>query len=153
MTSRLRVWAALFIVFVTLPVTASAQIVINELSCAASDWVEIYNSSGSTVNLLDWEIYWTDSTGSGTFVLPDFDIAPGAHVQLRENTGTNGADYLYLGGNIGWAASEEGSLTLFNPSGIDKDFVRWGGATNYPPTGTTQWINYSDLPTPAPKAI
>ncbi|MBN3035068.1 MAG: lamin tail domain-containing protein, partial [Bacteroidales bacterium] len=123
-------------------------IVVNEVVCAASDWLELYNGTTSPINLQNWVFYWTDTRGyDGTHLLPNFILNPGAYVVLSEASGANTQTHIYLGSNIMWYSGSGGSVSLSNDSGEGIDFVRWGGSTQQPPAGTT-WIENIPLATP-----
>ncbi len=58
---------------------------INEVSSnrrKSGDWVELYNSSGETVNIKDWIL----KDDLQQFVLPDFELAPQQYVTICEDT-------------------------------------------------------------------
>ncbi|MCD4696419.1 MAG: lamin tail domain-containing protein, partial [Bacteroidales bacterium] len=126
----------------------TSGIVINEIVTNSSDWAELYNGTGSIINLQDWTIYWTDTRGyTDLLTLPDFNFNPGTYIVLSEEPGTNTSTHIYLGSNFMWSASYGGSLSLFDDAGNGIDFVRWGGSTQTPPTGTS-WIENTVLSTP-----
>ena len=70
------------------------------VSAAAGEWFEIYNASGSTMNLLDFELQ--DDNGESHTISVDLEVPPSGHVVLGRNAdfATNGnvpVDYEYSG--------------------------------------------------------
>jgi len=83
---------------------AAAQLLITEINSngTGGDFFEIYNSGGSTVDLAGY--LWTDNsvpvyTGSNTYTLNAFSLAPNAAVVIVADSGQNGA------GNTGFLTS------------------------------------------------
>jgi subtilisin family serine protease len=123
-------------------------IVVNEIVTNDNDWIELYNGTGSTINLEGWAVFWTDTRGySDLLYLPEFYLSPDAYVVLSELSGTNTSDHIYLGSNIMWYDGSGGSCALLDNTGNGVDFVRWGGSTQEPPSGTV-WNETTPLSTP-----
>jgi hypothetical protein len=128
--------------------SGTSSLVINEFNNGNSDWVELYNGYSSPIDLVGWQLYWTDTRGyDGTIVLPSFIIQPGNHVELNEGTCAPTPTRLCMDSNITWVGTDGGSAAIIDPSIVGVDFVRWGGSNQAPPAGTN-WTETSPLPTP-----
>ena len=53
------------------------------VSDSSGEWIEVYNASGTTISLLDWELH--DDGIDSHFITTDVSIAPGARVVLGRN--------------------------------------------------------------------
>lgn len=121
--------AALFASVLVVPGTASAAspVIISEFMAANSttladedgefsDWIELYNSSVASVNLLDWSL--TDNAGSLTkWRFPATNVPPGGFITVfasEKNRRTPGAP---LHTNFRLGASGE-YLALIEPDGV-----------------------------------
>ena len=141
------------------PVTASAQLVINELmqsnvECIMDDlnefpdsWVELYNTGSSAVNLSEYSI-GVKSSASKAYRLPARSVAPGAHALIycdkaeqglhtsfRLESGKDGAVYLFRSGEI--VDKVEGMKKMPSPD------IAYGRETD----GGAEW-GYQHTPTP-----
>lgn len=81
----------LFIFLSVFQISIYAQVVINEVSHtnhlflkdedgSYPDWIELYNSSDQSVNMLNWSL--SDSKNEKKWLLPDFNIDPKSHVLI-----------------------------------------------------------------------
>jgi subtilisin family serine protease len=123
-------------------------VIINEVNVGEPASVELYNSGSMSVDLQGWMLFWTDTLpASGFYVLPSFELHPGAYVQLVNNTNPDDATHIYLGSGITWFYPRGGSAALLDDAGIGVDFVRWEGDMTTPPGGTS-WVEPSVLPSP-----
>jgi hypothetical protein len=123
-------------------------VIINEVSVGEPASVELFNSGSMSVNLQGWMLFWTDTLpATGFYVLPSFELHPGAYVQLVNNTNPNDATHIYLGSGITWFYPRGGSAALTDDAGIGVDFVRWEGDMTTPPGGTS-WVEPIVLPSP-----
>lgn len=52
------------------------HIVINELFMHSGDWLELFNPTGSSVNLTGWQVIARRNTDTTTFILPAFVLVP-----------------------------------------------------------------------------
>src|ERR1043165_4422378 len=80
------------LIFTLFIVPASAQVVINEYSCANTsqvadnfgeyhDWVELYNAGSTSVNLTGYHM--SDNAGNPTkYTFPSGTLAPGAFIRM-----------------------------------------------------------------------
>ena len=111
-----------------------AQVVINEVFYDAvggdtgKEWIELYNPSGSDVNLNGYDLCARSSGGDYTFGL--FTLLSGSYVVVYWNKdGTNTATELYTG-SLANISDSHGSVTLFNSTSHSSstiiDFVEWG---------------------------
>ncbi len=120
------------------PLGSGARVLINEVDLGTVDAVELYNAGSAEADLTGWRVI-NSRTGfsTATFTIPLFKLAPGAFVILSEATGTNTNSVLFFGTNISWANGVEGACALIDAGGTGRDFVRWGGSPELPPTGTS----------------
>ncbi len=123
----------------------SDYLVINEISTGSPDMVELFNGGGLAVDLAGWRLETRDDGNLTAFTLPSYVLEPGAYVVFNELSGASGGGIVYLGGNISWSKSGDGSCALFDPTGICVDFVRWasasgGVAASDLPPATTAWV-------------
>lgn len=115
-------------------------VVINEVFGGTPDYVELYNSGSTPVDLAGW-LLETNGCGPSLISLPAFNLAPGGYVRMLDDSGTNTADTIHLGINICWNQGEAGSAGL-SDTFAGMDFVRWGGSITAPPAGTG-WLGGS----------
>ncbi len=112
-------------------------VMINECDMKASDYVEIYNSGSSQVDLSGWtlSIWYTRSAGNiccGTYNFPPgSNIGPGAVQICAESSGAG--DY-QLGFNIMWIGGDGGETILKdnNSSGVDYMFFNMNTPEHIP---------------------
>jgi len=72
------------------------------------------------------------------------------HVELREGSGTSGPNLEFLGTTLPWTVGGSGFAALQNTASAGGvDFVRWGGSTRSPPSGTAFTDARGPLPAPA----
>lgn len=114
------------------------QLVINELvydSIGANrQFVELYNASGGSINLLGWSLGATTSVGTTTLAtMPSVLLPPGQYYVIGNTVASPPA----LVADLALAASlptGNTTLTLRNPGGVAIDAVQYGGqATPVPP--------------------
>ncbi len=121
------------------------SVLIVEVATGNPDWVELLNTSSSSVNLLGWVIEWNgydqgSNVMSGQLILPDYDLAAGERVVIYdEYNGGGGPPTVAVGEiefheNIWWGDSP-GSALLTDDASAPLDFVRWGGDDFDPPAG------------------
>jgi hypothetical protein len=100
------------------PVVTNSKVIINEVSSAGDDAVELVNRSTEPVDMTGWFIQDEDQVAEKTWAFPDgTTIAPGAYLVVRKDAtrtfGLGSEDKVYLGdadGNVadvaGWAKDE-----------------------------------------------
>jgi hypothetical protein len=130
-----------FFILLTIPRVTDAYVVINEISWFGSDWIELYNSGNSPVDLTGWSLWETNSgTTSASAVQSCFiDQATGASLIVPEG-------YLLITGFSGNVIPSYGllnsgeQLILKDSSGIVIDMA------NLP---ATKWFagKYTSSPT------
>ncbi|KAA3613046.1 MAG: T9SS C-terminal target domain-containing protein [Calditrichaeota bacterium] len=136
----------LFLLFCT---TGFSQLVISEImqnpdevTDANGEWFELYNPTGSPIDINGWRIF---DNGSDSHVITNggaLNVPAGGFLVLGRNgdTGTNGnlpVDYVFSGTSLGNGADE---LVLEDDSVIpvEIDRVEWDGGTSWPdPTGAS----------------
>ncbi|HUS73198.1 MAG TPA: lamin tail domain-containing protein, partial [Sedimentisphaerales bacterium] len=117
-------------------------IVINEMDVDESDSIELFNPTGSPVNLTGWSVICNRPGQGTTLTLPVFTLGPGAYVMLHEDSGMSTSTDLYLDQNISWHSEASGSCALVDAAGVGIDFVRFSDRTgsehssDLPPLGT-----------------
>ncbi len=78
--------------FLTVSLTVNAQILINEVCTSNSsvnpdedgdysDWIELYNSGASTIDLFNYSVS-DEGTNLRKWILPSYNLAPNAHVLI-----------------------------------------------------------------------
>lgn len=138
---------ALLIFVITFSGAASAQIVINEImqnpfavSDGDGEWFEVYNDSGSDVDIDGWT---AEDNDSDSFVISNGGpllVPAGGFLVLGNNadSGTNGGvavDYEYSGMALANGGDE---LVLIDTDGVEVDRVEWDGGPVYPdPNGAS----------------
>ncbi len=123
-------------------------IVINEIYVGDEDWLEIYNNTGESINLNNWYINWTKTSGSSdSIILPEFILNHGQYVVISEEAGSNTSTHIYVNQNITWVDSEGGSCALLDDLGVGIDFMRWGSSIIPPPVDLI-WTENTILPKP-----
>ncbi|MEX2142608.1 MAG: lamin tail domain-containing protein [Pirellulales bacterium] len=114
--------------------SGNRSVLITEVSTGSTDWYEIQNVSGQTLNTSGWVVAINHETATGTqnINLVDsagaFTIGPTlAAGQIRYRTENSADTANYFGRPINWAtASSKGWLMIVNDSGGVEDFVVWG---------------------------
>ena len=122
------------------PTPAIAQtLVVNEFlwnsGCTPNPeqkfWLELYNGSGSTINLKDWQFI----DGDGTVIQisnANHDLVSGGYILLTKSSSTfsgcysnpGGVDVLNLGGNPDFSPSATGGIIkLQKPNGLSFDTI------------------------------
>ncbi|NDP20500.1 MAG: T9SS type A sorting domain-containing protein [Paludibacter sp.] len=105
----------------------NAQIVISEILASNknsikdqfgqnSDWIELYNNSTTTINLLNWTLT-DDSTQPNKWGFPSVNLAPGQYMIVFASDNNIKEPLPYLHTNFKLTASGE-YLALYNNSGI-----------------------------------
>lgn len=144
--------------FDVIPLTEPiGAIVINEImqnpgavSDTAGEWFEIYNTTGTPIDLQGWVIRDAD-TDSHTINTP-LNVAPGAYIVLCKNTNnaTNGGvtcDYEYSGFTLANGDDE----VILEESGVPIDQVFYDGGPDFPdPTGASMSYGGPGASSPAP---
>jgi hypothetical protein len=113
----------------------SNGIFLNEVAAKGSDWLEIYNGTGASVNLSGYMIYDDPAL---KFTLPSMTIAAGGFVVLYCD-GTGVGDHTNFG-----LSSQGETIFLEDPKGtlVDQvDFPAMSGSQSYArfPDGTGDW--------------
>ncbi len=117
--------------------TGNGGVIVNEVSLGSVDAVELFNAGNRSFDLSGWIVVASaPGNPTTTYVIPPFQLGPGAFVVLSEASGHDTETTLYFGDNISWANDSEGSCALIDSTGAGRDFVRWGEATAPPPAGT-----------------
>jgi hypothetical protein len=104
-----------------------AQIVISEILASNknsiqdqfgqnSDWIELYNNSSTTINLLNWSLT-DDSTQPLKWTFPSVNLAPGQYMIVFASDNNIKETISYLHTNFKLSASGE-FLALYNSSGV-----------------------------------
>src|SRR3990167_4942186 len=90
-------WGIVLLLFLLSPVNALAEIVINEFSSSSNpEWIELYNSGGSAVDITGWKI---------------IDLANHSEI-LTGSIGSGG--YFVFERPEGWLNNGGDTFTLFN---------------------------------------
>lgn len=112
----------LSMVFFTLSIGLFAgDLLINEfiVTPSGSEQIEIYNSSGSSINLLAYDLIISGSGWADTFSLPNSDITAGGYFILNS-------------GNVAWTnlPNEGATFMILGPSSIEDSvgYGSYGGA-------------------------
>ena len=114
------------------------------VSDANGEWFEIYNNTGSTIDINGWTI---KDNGSNSHVISNggsLNISAGSVLVLgkNNNTGTNGnytCNYQYSSFTLGNGDDE---VILLDNSGDGIDSVYYDGGTDFPdPTGASMTLN------------
>jgi len=128
------------------------DLLLNEVHTGDSDWVELYNASGSGIDMEGWLFSWTSTIGeSDEHILPSFMLEPYSFAVLSEEGGPHSSTVIHLGRNIWWDHVHGGTAEMLAPSGRAIDFLRWGGSAR-PPSPGTSWREARPLPTPQGEA-
>jgi hypothetical protein len=127
------------------PDLTAQTLVINEVmadtSCSVGNteaqWIELYNGSGSPVNLKNFKI--TDGTNTIDLVnANNLVVAPDELALLAHNSGIwqqCGDSHGVVTGNLGGTLDiDTGELQLLDRNGVVLDTVRWGTASGIEPT-------------------
>jgi alpha-amylase len=107
-------------------------LVINEVNNGAKDWVELYNPTGSAVNLGQWSLRWNDGAGvSAQLPLTGATSGAGSYLVVSDQALSPAppSGSITLGSNIPWNPVRAGSATLVDPYGLALDYVRWDSTT------------------------
>jgi hypothetical protein len=111
---------------------------------ADGEWFEVYNTGGSTVDLVNWSF---QDTGLDFFtVIGSLPIDPNEYLVFgnNSNTATNGnvaVDYQYTGFTLGNAADE---IDMYDIGGFFVDSVAYDGGPSFPdPTGASMELSLS----------
>jgi len=147
-------------IFFCITQTASASIVINEIQISGVDtsdeFIELYNSSDTSVDLTDWYINKKSSTGT------ERTIVSKSHFK---NKTIEGKSYLLLGREEGYQGSivpdiwwpnsyslaNNNSIILYRGNDTDKDQISWDEITegnSFQKQINSNWIDA----TPTPKS-
>lgn len=120
--------------------SGAGHLVINEVDPGISDWVEIFNGTGSAVNMTGMRLIFDPGGTSSIYTFPSFTLVAGAAVEVHESSsGGTAPILLYMGFNVAWNPNQDGYVALLDSVGSGVDFVRFGGSTATPPAGTA-WI-------------
>lgn len=116
---------------------STGQIVINELAPAAGgdgEWVELFNGSGSAVDLEDWELQWGTSgfASSYTFAAAQT-LADGGYYVIGDVAYAGASDATH-DLSMGNASSSGDAVRLVNASGAIIDTVLYG------PNNSDGWL-------------
>ncbi|RKX65747.1 hypothetical protein DRP44_05600, partial [candidate division TA06 bacterium] len=99
----------------------AGDLLINEfiITPSGSEQIEIYNSSGSSINLLAYDLIISGSGWADTFSLPNSDITAGGYFILNS-------------GNVAWTnlPNEGATFMILGPSSIEDSvgYGSYGGA-------------------------
>ncbi len=131
------------------------KIVINEINYNSSpekdskDWIELYNSGNTSVNLKDWII--SDAGPESGFIIPsDIILAPGTLVVICRETEAFSLIYpkiKNMTGEMNFGLSSSGDdINLFDPQGNLIDFVKYTPDSPWPTdaNGTGASIELTD---------
>lgn len=119
----------------------------NAVSDNAGEWFELYNTTGSPVDLQGWVLNDSDSSETHT-IATSLIIPAGGYIVLGNNadTLTNGGvtiDYEYGGSYFLGNGADD---ILLDCSGTTIDVVAWDGGPNFPdPTGASMNLNPTAL--------
>jgi hypothetical protein len=126
------------------PPPQPGQIIINEIDIDETDTIELFNPTGTPVDLTGWQVIAISNNGvyNVTYTIPSFTLNAGAYVVIHEISGTDTNTNLFIGINIDWIGFDPGSCTLVDAGSVGIDFVRWSddtgvdSSTDLPPAGT-----------------
>ncbi|OHA72919.1 MAG: hypothetical protein A3A27_02160 [Candidatus Wildermuthbacteria bacterium RIFCSPLOWO2_01_FULL_47_18] len=129
------------------PFSTHAQVIVNEVAwmgtaqSSSNEWIELSNTSDSSVNLLGWVLEWATDTSSPKTIELSGSIGPNGHYLLERTDDTTvpgiNADAIYAG-----ALSNSGEkLRLRSPSSIIQtlDFISGWPAGDNESKDTMQW--------------
>lgn len=120
---------------------ASSSVMISEVyggggnsgATYASDFVELYNASGQSVDLDGWSVqYWSANGTTAQKTSLSGSVAPGRHFLVKEADGSNtSAQALPAPDATGKIAmsSTGGRVAIVNAAGETVDLLGWGGAS------------------------
>jgi hypothetical protein len=125
---------------ILISVQNNAQIVISEILASNqnsiqdqfgqnSDWIELYNNSTTTINLLNWTLT-DDSTQPSKWSFPSVNLAPGEYLLVFASGNDIKEPLPYLHANFKLSASGE-FLALYNNSGKLVSGISPGFPTQY----------------------
>lgn len=131
------------------------HLLVTEIDCGGPDRVELHNPGNVSVDLGGWYLLWLWGNNYGYEVLPAFNLAGGAYVQIVDDCTAN-CPTVDVGGvihieNIGWwnaglGTPDSGALRLLEPVAyFGVDFVRWGGS-NWSAGTPDTWSETTPLP-------
>lgn len=128
----------------TLPPAQQSSVVINEVDCVGTDWVELYNPTSLVVLMTGWQLTDDLSNPDHAYTFPSrLQLAPGAFLVVKTSDSGTGLPF--------GIACEQDTVYLVDPSGDLQDAVSppaaqdgatWGrlpdGARNLEATAPTQ---------------
>ena len=150
-----RVAIAVFILLVA-PFAAHAQMEITEImydlegSDADREWIEVRNTSGSSVDLSEWTFFENDTNHSLTVVQGGSTLAPGSYAIIADNAATFKNDWGNYSGVLfdsAFSLNNTGELiSLRDAAGADVSSVTYssdwgakGDGNSLNRTGSTMW--------------
>lgn len=119
------------------------SLVINEVlynTISGNQWIEIYNSSESDINLSNWELQ-VGTTTVQSYTLPDVNLGASDYYTVNWNkTGTDSATSSYSGVKANMSPYG-GDITLINNASAGYDYSSMSfGSGYYFSTGLYDWI-------------
>lgn len=119
-------------------IPAMASILITEINVGQPDIFELYNAGTDPVELRVLVINWSAGGQAGSFSIPSsYVLDAGEYVSIADGLGYDIQVYT----NINWSSNENGACEIVG-DGYTMDFVRWGGSTIEPTTGS--WADTPD---------
>jgi alpha-amylase len=99
---------------------------LNEVDNGEPDWVEIYNPTGSAVDVSQWSLRWADGNGLKAYVpLSGLTVAAHGYSVVADGALTPSVGEYRLSSNLPWYPTRPGSAALVDPYGLGVDYVRW----------------------------
>lgn len=123
------------------PPDSSGGVVVTEIDVGAVDGIELTNTGPLPVDLSGWRLRARrQGFGLRSTTLPAGSwLASGRSVLVLEgtpDTARSPFDLPAADWDVPWAAGTDGSVTVLDAAFRAVDFVRWGGSTDAPPSGT-----------------
>jgi hypothetical protein len=110
------------------------DLIINEIMAKGGEFIELYNPTGSAINLAGWQI----QIGSNVYTISSGSISAGGYFVLDKNSFTT---------NVGndWIPDSGATMSLINPSSTTVDQVTYP-ATNNAAKSWSRYVNAAGIP-------
>jgi fimbrial isopeptide formation D2 family protein/uncharacterized repeat protein (TIGR01451 family) len=137
-----KIVATALVLAVTLGLVGLGDVVINEILYdpfgdeISGEWIELYNSSGSSIDVSEWTI--TDQDGHDYQFPTGTSISAGGYIVIHTGSGTNTSTDLYAESSTPIWNNTGDEVLLKDASDNGVDYVQYdGGSGDSPPAGLT----------------